>query len=124
MDDSSSPNVRSGSPPTASSLALKSKFIFATFQNRIFTLSNADIAHYIFLIEVDSIPVDAKYYFNEKFSKVSKKEYEEIQAELEELDKIVPRVVEDILEQGGFVIHQSKIDIINKKEELRNKINI
>lgn len=43
----------------------------------------------------------------------------EILQELADLDVIVPRVVEDIIVQGEFAIHQSKLDIIERKNQLR-----
>lgn len=42
--------------------------------------------------------------------------------ELQELDIIVPRIMEDIIEQGNFKLHQSKLDIIARKKELRKKL--
>jgi hypothetical protein len=42
--------------------------------------------------------------------------------QLAQLDIIVPRIVEDIIEQGNFTIHQSKIDIITQKQTLRQQL--
>ena len=49
------------------------------------------------------------------------KEYklQEIQRELKELDIEIPRVVEDIIDQGNFIIHQKKQNIIARKNQLR-----
>ena len=46
----------------------------------------------------------------------------EIRRELERLDSIVPRIFEDIVAQGNFTIHQSKIDVIARKETLREQL--
>ena len=43
--------------------------------------------------------------------------------QLAQLDLIIPRVVEDIIEQGNFTIHQSKLDIINEKKSLRVQLS-
>jgi hypothetical protein len=48
----------------------------------------------------------------------------EIQRELEILDSAVPRILEDIIEQGNFAIHQSKLDVIARKIELRLQLQI
>jgi hypothetical protein len=42
--------------------------------------------------------------------------------ELEQLDLIVPRILEDIVSQGNFNIHQSKLDVIARKQVLRGVI--
>jgi hypothetical protein len=36
-----------------------------------------------------------------------------------ELDVIVPRVLEDMIEQGEFVLHESKLEVIARKKALR-----
>lgn len=62
-----------------------------------------------------------------KTKEQAKQEYESsteairhnILKELQTLDIEIPRIVEDIIEQGNFKIHQSKIDKINRKKELR-----
>jgi hypothetical protein len=46
----------------------------------------------------------------------------EIRRELERLDSIVPRIFEDIVAQGNFTIHQSKTDVIARKEALREQL--
>jgi hypothetical protein len=47
----------------------------------------------------------------------------EIQRELENLDQVVPRILEDIIAQSTFVIHQSKLDIIARKVILREQLS-
>jgi hypothetical protein len=42
--------------------------------------------------------------------------------QLSKLDIIVPRVVEDILEQSKFTVHESKQAIINQKVALRAQL--
>jgi hypothetical protein len=44
-------------------------------------------------------------------------------AELLELDKDVPRIIEDIIEFINYEPHQSKKDIINRKRVLRLELN-
>lgn len=74
-------------------------------------------------IEAEQIPENKKYYHNGKFSNKDWNEYckltEETLRRLQELDVIVPRIVEDIVEQGEFTLHQSKLDIILAKQALR-----
>ena len=43
--------------------------------------------------------------------------------ELEKLDLIVPRILEDIISQGSFMIHQSKLDVISRKQTLREVLS-
>lgn len=47
----------------------------------------------------------------------------EIIKQLNELDQIVPRLLEDILEQGNFNVHPSKQEVIFEKQLLRKKLN-
>jgi hypothetical protein len=48
-----------------------------------------------------------------------------IQTQLSNLDLIVPRIVEDIIAQiPELIIHQSKIDIIQEKELLREQLRL
>ena len=47
----------------------------------------------------------------------------EIQRELENLDSVVPRILEDIIAQSNFTIHQSKLDVIARKVELREQLS-
>jgi hypothetical protein len=47
---------------------------------------------------------------------------QQILQKLNELDKIVPRIVEDIVSQGNFNLHQSKIDVIEQKQILRQQL--
>ena len=42
--------------------------------------------------------------------------------ELAQLDKDVPRLLEDIIEFINFIPHSSKLEKINKKKELRQKL--
>ena len=42
--------------------------------------------------------------------------------QLEQFDNIVPRILEDIIAQGNFTIHQSKLDIITQKQALRQQL--
>ena len=42
-----------------------------------------------------------------------------IYEELEKLDLIVPRIIEDIIEFTDYQPYQSKVDVINRKQELR-----
>ena len=42
--------------------------------------------------------------------------------QLLQLDLIIPRVLEDIIAQGNFTLHQSKLDIISQKEFLRQQL--
>lgn len=42
--------------------------------------------------------------------------------QLAELDKIVPRILEDIVVQGDFNLHQSKFDTITQKQGLRQQL--
>ena len=42
--------------------------------------------------------------------------------ELEQLDLEVPRIIEDVVEQGSFVLHESKSAIIARKQYLRTFI--
>lgn len=49
-------------------------------------------------------------------------EIQNIKNQLAQLDLIVPRIVEDIISQGNFTIHQSKLDIISQKESLRQQL--
>jgi hypothetical protein len=75
------------------------------------------------VVEVETVPDNVKYYHNGKFSNRDWNEYckltEETLRRLQELDVIVPRIVEDIVEQGNFTLHQSKLDIILAKQALR-----
>lgn len=45
-----------------------------------------------------------------------------IKLELERLDSIVPRIVEDVVSQGNFVIDEKKSIIIAQKESLRGQL--
>ena len=47
---------------------------------------------------------------------------QEILNELQQLDKEIPRLLEDIIEHIGYRPHQSKLDIIKRKRELRSKL--
>jgi hypothetical protein len=44
---------------------------------------------------------------------------EKILLELKQLDVEIPRIIEDIIEQGNFTIHHNKQNIINTKKALR-----
>ncbi len=46
----------------------------------------------------------------------------EIKKELSELDLIVPRIIEDIISQANITIPQSKLDVIARKQELRQQL--
>lgn len=46
----------------------------------------------------------------------------QILKELVELDIEIPRIVEDIIEQGKFIVHQNKTHKINRKKELRQEL--
>jgi tRNA G10 N-methylase Trm11 len=48
----------------------------------------------------------------------------EILAELATLDVEIPRVVEDIIQQGEYNIHESKEKIIERKQELRLELSL
>jgi len=50
------------------------------------------------------------------------KQKQNILFQLASLDLVVPRIVEDIIEQGEFNIHQSKLDIIKLKKSLREQL--
>lgn len=72
--------------------------------------------------EIIEIPLTEKE-INEKQQAESDHNQKQIKhnilKELQTLDMEIPRIVEDIIEQGNFIIHQSKIDKINRKKELR-----
>jgi precorrin isomerase len=47
---------------------------------------------------------------------------EKILRQLAELDKTISRILEDIVAQGNFNLHQSKLDIIAQKKALRQQL--
>lgn len=46
-----------------------------------------------------------------------------IKSELNDLDKLIPRVLEDIIEQSGYTLHPSKLAVLEQKKELRKQLN-
>ena len=60
-------------------------------------------------------------YWNFGVQKQNEKRKSEIVKRLAELDKNVSRVEEDMIEQLGVTVHQSKIDVINEKISLREE---
>jgi hypothetical protein len=45
-----------------------------------------------------------------------------IKKELKQLDNEVSRLLEDMIAQGSFIVHQSKLDVIARKQELRQQL--
>lgn len=83
---------------------------------------------YELVFDENGIVVDAnvtKTLAQYKQEQESSNEYliQQIKNELATLDSVVPRLLEDIIEQGNFTIHQSKIDIINQKKQLRIQLS-
>lgn len=52
----------------------------------------------------------------------AEKEKQKIKTELEELDKEIPRIIEDLMEFVGFKPHASKDGVLKRKKELRNML--
>lgn len=57
-----------------------------------------------------------------EYVKTAKEQKDEILNELLYLDSIIPRVTEDLIEQGGFKLHISKVDVIQRKQQLRMEL--
>jgi hypothetical protein len=96
--------------------------------NKFLVLSKGSLIQLDFIntYEVEHIPEGMKYYKNNKFYAKSPIEVEEeneiIFDKLKELDYIIPRVVEDIVKQGGFQVNLKVLEVIQQKEELRKNI--
>ena len=50
------------------------------------------------------------------------KQKQDILRELKELDKEIPRILEDIIEHTNFTPHKNKSDIIDRKKQLREQL--
>lgn len=69
------------------------------------------------LVRNESGTVEAK---EREFTIYERKE--QIIQTLNELDKEVPRIIEDIVSQGNFNLYQDKLDIIAQKQALRQQL--
>lgn len=96
--------------------------------NKFLILSKGSLIQleFVDIYEVEAIPLNAKFYKNNKFYEKNPTEIEiennKIYDKLKELDLIVPRVLEDIIKQSNFTIDVKILDIIKQKEDLRKKI--
>lgn len=61
--------------------------------------------------------------FTKPLQNIETDERQEILNKLAKLDIEVPRILEDIIEQGNFNIHPSKMAVINEKIQLRQQLN-
>jgi hypothetical protein len=115
--------------------------ILTDFDGKIITTAdsyNETDAHYIlnycgfmkcdFIIsEVSGTKENKTHFHNEKFSNYGIKESNEIQqnilSQLSELDKEVPRIIEDIIKTIGFKPYKDKQETISQKEKLRAELD-
>ena len=82
----------------------------------------------IYEVEMQAETTD-RYYYDDKFYDITKEERDQANSqifeELEETDNSLIRLIEDIAiwaEERGFVIPQSKADLIQERANKRNKI--
>lgn len=96
--------------------------------NKYLILSKGSLiqTEYVDIYEVEQIPLNAKYFKNNKFYEKNPVEIEtennKIYEKLKELDLIVSRVEEDIIKQGTYSINEKILNVIKEKEELREKL--
>jgi hypothetical protein len=74
------------------------------------------------LVDINVLKTNERAVAEHAQSNEAKKE--KINAELKELDIEIPRIVEDIIEQGKFNIHASKMENVNRKKELRRQLQL
>ena len=75
---------------------------------------------------VKALKEPSENYIQEKNIKIEEealnKQKQDILRELKELDKEIPRIIEDIIEHINYTPHKSKSDIIDKKKQLRQQL--
>lgn len=96
--------------------------------NKYLTLSLGSLIQleFVDIFEVKDIPDNAKYYKNNKFYEKNPIEIEiennKIYDRLKELDLVIPRVLEDIINQSTYTVNEKILNVIKEKEELRKKL--